>query len=82
MKRARGIIAVIILVAGLLAGCKDARTDLMLSYIDTLIDNHPDSALQRLDSLKADKSQWTRSQRMRYDLLTMKAQNKDFAYIK
>lgn len=78
MKRGSGIIAVIILVAVILAGCKDAKTYQMLSHIDTLIDNHPDSALQILDSLKAEKPHWARSQRMRHDLLAMKAQNKAY----
>ncbi len=50
----------------------------MLSSIDTLMNNHPDSALQMLDSLKSEKSHWSKSQRMRHDLLHLKAENKAF----
>lgn len=50
----------------------------MLDCIDTLMNDHPDSALQILDSLKSEKPHWSRSQRMRYDLLHLKAENKAF----
>ena len=78
MKATKTIIIAILLTAGLLVGCGDRRTDQMLSHIDTLMSQQPDSALQLLDSLKADKPQWSRSQRMRYDLLHLKAENKAF----
>lgn len=78
MRTQKWIIICFILAAGLLAGCKDAKTAMVLSHIDTLINDHPDSALQMLDSLKAGKPQWARSQRMRYDLLHLKAENKAF----
>lgn len=76
MKATKTIIIAILLTAGLLMGCGDSRTDLMLSSIDTLMNNHPDSALYMLDSLKAEKPHWPKSQRMRYDLLHLKAENK------
>ena len=50
----------------------------MLSSIDTLMNNHPDSALQMLDSLKSEQPHWSKNQRMRYDLLHLKAENKAF----
>ena len=78
MKVTKTIIIAILLTAGLLAGCGDSRTDQMLSSIDTLMNNHPDSALQMLDSLKSEKPHWSKSQRMRYDLLHLKAENKAF----
>lgn len=78
MKATKIIIIAILLTAGLLVGCGDRRTDQMLSHIDTLMSQQPDSALQLLDSLKADKPQWAKSQRMRYDLLHLKAENKAF----
>lgn len=65
-------------MAELLIGCADGRTDQMLSSIDTLMNNHPDSALRMLDSLKSEKPHWSKSQRMRYDLLHLKAENKAF----
>ncbi len=76
MKAKITIFIVFFLAAGLLMGCGDSRTDLVLSSIDTLMNNHPDSALQMLDSLKAEKPHWPKSQRMRYDLLHLKAENK------
>lgn len=78
MIKTRRFITGFILAIGLMTGCKDARTDQMLSHIDTLMNQYPDSALQLLDSLKADKPQWAKSQRMHYDLLRLKAENKAF----
>lgn len=78
MIKTRRFITGFILAIGLLTGCKDARTDQMLSHIDTLMNQYPDSALQKLDSLKSEKPQWAKSQRMRYDLLYLKAENKAF----
>ena len=60
----------------LLAACSDGRTAQMLSQIDTLMNDHPDSALTMLDSLRLEKANWSKSLRMRFDLLEAKAQNK------
>ena len=78
MKATKIIIIAILLTAGLLVGCGDRRTDQMLSSIDTLMNNHPDSALQMLDSLRSEKPHWSKNQRMRYDLLHLKAENKAY----
>ena len=78
MKAKISIFIVFFLAAGLLMGCGDKRTDQMLSSIDTLMNNHPDSALQILDSLKLEQPHWSKSQRMRYDLLHLKAENKAY----
>ena len=59
-------------------GCTDGRYDAVLSQIDTLMEAHPDSALQRLDSIRSLKESWPKRLRMRYDLLEAKAQNKAF----
>ena len=67
MKAKISIFIVFFLAAGLLMGCGDRKTDQMLSSIDTLMNNHPDSALQILDSLKSEQPHWSKSQRMRYD---------------
>ena len=69
----------IIMIVGVLIACSEGREHAeMLDCIDTLMNNHPDSALQILDSLKSEKPHWSRSQRMRYDLLHLKAENKAF----
>lgn len=78
MKAKISIFIVFFLAAGLLMGCGDRKTDQMLSSIDTLMNNHPDSALQILDSLKSEQPHWSKSQRMRYDLLYLKAENKAY----
>lgn len=69
---------VAVCIAAICAGCGDGRTDQVLSRIDTLINDHPDSALQMLYSLKSEKSRWARSQRKQYDMLYLKAENKAF----
>ena len=47
-----------------------------LDHIDSLMNDHPDSALTMLDSLKAEKANWSKGLRMRFNLLEAKAQNK------
>lgn len=67
----------IIMVVGMFISCSEGREHAeMLDCIDTLMNNHPDSALQMLDSLRSEKPHWSKSQRMRYDLLHLKAENK------
>ena len=69
----------IIMIVGVLIACSEGREHAeMLDCIDTLMNNHPDSALRMLDSLKSEKPHWSKSQRMRYDLLHLKAENKAF----
>ena len=50
----------------------------MLDRIDSLMNDHPDSALTMLNSLRPEKANWNKSLRMRFDLLEAKAQNKAF----
>ena len=67
------------MVVGMFLSCSEGREHAeMLDCIDTLMNNHPDSALQMLDSLRSEKPHWSKSQRMRYDLLHLKAENKSF----
>ena len=74
----KGIVIGIVVTACLMIGCTGGRVEATLSQIDTLMEAHPDSALQRLDSLKSQKGSWSKNLRMRYDLLEAKAQNKAF----
>ncbi len=76
-KRLIGIIAVGAVV--LLTGCSDDGYTPELHTLDTIINEKPDSALRLLDSLSTEAKSWSKSQRMRHSLLTMKAKNK--AYI-
>lgn len=50
----------------------------MLSRAEEMMNDHPDSALMILDSMDIGKNRWTKSQRMRFELLKAKAQNKAF----
>ena len=59
-------------------GCTGDGYTPELRGIDTLIDSHPDSALALLNSLRTEKNDWSKARRMRYELLTAKAQNKAF----
>lgn len=62
----------------LLVGCGGDGYTPELRAIDTIINEKPDSALRLLDSLSTEAQSWPKSQRMRYSLLTMKAQNKAY----
>lgn len=68
----------VVLQVSLLAGCTNRSVTARLSQIDSLMTNRPDSALILFDNMKAEKASWSKSQRMRYDLLKAKAQNKAF----
>lgn len=62
----------------LLTGCSgDGYTPELLA-IDSIINEKPDSALRLLDSLGTEARSWSKSQRMRHSLLTLKAQNKAY----
>ena len=76
VKRLTGII--VLGAAVLLTGCSgDGYTPELLA-IDSIINEKPDSALRLLDSLGTEARSWSKSQRMRHSLLTMKAQNKAY----
>ncbi len=62
----------------LLTGCGGDGYTLELRAIDSMISEKPDSALHLLDSLGNESAGWSKSQRMRHSLLTMKAQNKAY----
>ena len=77
MKQAIHLI-ILMAVLTMMVGCTGDGYTPELRGIDTLIDNHPDSALALLDSLRTEKNGWSKARHMRYDLLTAKAQNKAF----
>ena len=62
----------------LLAGCGGDGYTPELRALDSLMYEKPDSALHLLDSLGTEAAGWSKSQRMRHSLLTMKAQNKAY----
>lgn len=76
MKRMTVVLAVGALL--FLSGCSgDGYTPELLA-IDSILNEKPDSALRLLDSLGTEARSWSKSQRMRHSLLTMKAQNKAY----
>ena len=77
--KVKRLIGIIVLGAMmLLTGCSgDGYTPELLA-IDSIINEKPDSALRLLDSLGTEARSWSKSQRMRHSLLTMKAQNKAY----
>ena len=78
MKKIVKTLLTMLLTAGLLAGCTDGAVTARLAAADSLMADHPDSALALLDRMQAEKSGWAESQRMRHALLTAKAMNKAF----
>ena len=75
-KRLIGIIVVGAML--LLAGCSGDGYTPELHTLDSIINENPDSALRLLDSLSTEAKSWSKSQRMRHSLLTLKAQNKAY----
>ena len=75
---AKKLIGITILGALLLflTGCRGDGYTPELRALDSLMNEKPDSALRLLDSLGSETASWSKSQRMRHSLLTMKAQNK------
>ena len=64
-----------------MAGChEDWQFTALLDQVDSLMNTHPDSALALLQTKTDTIGHLPESQRMRYSLLTAKAQNK--AYVK
>ena len=76
---AKRLIRIIVVGAvALLTGCGGDGYTPELHALDSLMDEKPDSALHLLDSLGTEAAGWSKSQRMRHSLLTMKAQNKAY----
>ena len=62
----------------MLIGCTGNGYTPALQAIDSLMNDSPDSALSMLKGMKSEVPDWSKAQRMRYHLLTMKAQNKAY----
>ena len=60
----------------MLIGCAGDGYTPALRTADSLMNDSPSVALAMLDSLKGEAQGWSKTRRMRYHLLTMKAQNK------
>ena len=62
----------------ILIGCAGDDYTPALRTADSLMNDSPSVALAMLDSLKGEAQGWSKAQRMRYHLLTMKARNKAY----
>ena len=78
MKKIVKTLLTMLLVTSLLAGCTDGAVTARLAAADSLMADHPDSALALLGGMQAEKAGWAESQQMRHALLTAKAMNKAF----
>ena len=78
MKKIVKTLLTMLLVTSLLAGCTDGAVTARLAAADSLMADHPDSALALLDGMNTENTGWGKSQRMRHALLTAKAMNKAF----
>lgn len=78
MKKIVKTLLTMLLVTSLLAGCTDGAVTARLAAADSLMADHPDSALALLDGMNTENTGWAESQRMRHALLTAKAMNKAF----
>ena len=77
MRRFAYLILCLLLVC-VLMGCAGDGYNPALRTVDSLVNDHPDSALTLLNGMKTEVGGWSRSQRMRYHLMTLKAQNKAY----
>lgn len=75
MKKAIYIYVTLCLLT-ILTGCGSGQMPRELQAVNSIINQHPDSALVMLDSMEAEKAHWDKDAQMRYDLLRLKAQNK------
>ena len=66
------------ILAFILFSCTDKHADSIIAEAQQLLDSNPDSALIVLDDIREKKTDWPRSQQMRYELVYAQAQNKAY----
>ena len=66
------------ILAFILFSCTDKHADSIITKAEQLLNTKPDSALAVLDDIRESKTDWPRSQQMRYELVYAQAQNKAF----
>jgi hypothetical protein len=68
-----------VIIVGVLLGCGERQEYReALSRAEAVMNDHPDSALMILDAMNTEKKSWSKSLRMRFELMKAKAQNKAF----
>ena len=66
------------ILAFIISSCTDQHAESIITEAEQLLDSNPDSALTVLDDIRANKTDWPRSQQMRYELVYAQAQNKAY----
>lgn len=66
------------ILAFILFSCTDKHADSIITKAEQLLNTKPDSALAVLDDIRESKTDWPRSQQMRYELVYAQAQNKAY----
>ena len=66
------------ILAFILFSCTDQHAESIITKAEQLLNTEPDSALVVLDGIRGNKTDWPRSQQMRYELVYAQAQNKAF----
>ena len=66
----------ICIVIAVFSGCNGSKMASQLDAISNIADVNPDSALIALSVLGHNKEDWSKSDRMYYELVKMKAENK------
>ena len=67
-----------LLVLLLASSCGSREASELFARVEAVMDEHPDSALAMLDSVASEMDTYSKAQRMRYELLHAKAQNKAY----
>ena len=66
------------ILAFILFSCTDQHAESIITKAEQLLNTKPDSALIVLDDIRENKTDWPRSQQMRYELVYAQAQNKAY----
>ena len=70
------------IVIAVLSGCKGRKMTNQLEAISQMADVNPDSALTALAKYEGEKQEWSKGDRMHFELVKMKSQNKSGVKIK
>ena len=70
---------IVLMMVLIIASCQENKqANIVFEHVEGMMDEHPDSAFAILDSMRKESESYPRSQKMRYELLCAKAQNKAY----
>lgn len=76
MRNRLHLILYIVLAVVVLSGCNEGKTRMRLEAVSKIADINPDSALSLIGKYEQEKHQWGKRDRMLYELVKLKAENK------